>query len=111
MATASPSISASVEVLELRFMTELATEIAPIAVPTPNSAVNSGSPAATSEPNVMTRTTAAMPMPMSSVALCPASSATALPPMLTARPAFSPCAEMSFSASCEALLTSDCGTL
>jgi len=63
--------------------------------PTPATAVSNGSPAATSDPNVMTRTSAATSTPMTSVAPVSGLARSASPPASTvnpaARPASSPC--------------------
>ncbi|CAM5523485.1 hypothetical protein SCHAM137S_01874 [Streptomyces chartreusis] len=55
--------------------------------PTPTTAVSSGSPAAASEPNVTSRTTAAIAMPITSAAPpAPPPSSMALPPASTVSP-------------------------
>ena len=56
-------------------------------MPTPRIAVSNGSPAATSEPKVITSTTAATATPITSVALCSPCACIASPPYSTARPA------------------------
>ena len=58
-----------------------------IPVPTPISAVSSGIPAATSEPNVMISTTAATATPRPSVAPVSGTPCTASPPNSTVNPA------------------------
>ncbi len=58
---------ASVGVIELRSAKPVATVMPRLPMAMPMMAVINGRPAATSEPKVMARTTAAMPMPMSSV--------------------------------------------
>ena len=70
-------------------------------MPTPMSAVSSGSPAASSEPKVMTRTTAAMPMPISSPAPSSGIAVSASPPISTVSPEARACCAASFSASRE----------
>jgi len=67
MPTASPSIIARVGALSLTPRKEAAPIMAAIVPTTPRAAVSSGSPAATSEPNVIMRMTRATPMPISSV--------------------------------------------
>ncbi len=59
-------------------------------MPTPMMAVSSGSPAATREPKVMTRTTAEMMMPMISVEPPSGIAWRALPPVSTVSPASRP---------------------
>ena len=56
-------------------------------MPTPITAVSSGMPAASSEPNVMTRTTRAMATPMTSAEPPMLVSFRASPPMAMSRPA------------------------
>ena len=68
MPTARPIIIARVEVVVPRSSTFASAVIVETPMPTPMSAVSSGSPAAISEPKVMTRTTAAIAIPMISVA-------------------------------------------
>ncbi len=69
-------------------------------IPTPMTAVSRGSPAAATEPKVISRTTAASPMPMASPAP-PAAGwvASAVPPVSTVRPA-SRASSTAFSNAC-----------
>ena len=77
---------------------------------TPMIAVSSGRPAATSEPNVMTRTTRATRIPMPSAApAAVACSANASPPTATVRPASSSVATASCIASSSAAVSSTAG--
>ncbi|CAM5434536.1 hypothetical protein SALBM311S_04731 [Streptomyces alboniger] len=66
MPTARPIINASVEVVSPRSRALARAVMVETPIPTPMIAVSSGSPAATSEPRVTTRTTAAMARPMTS---------------------------------------------
>ncbi len=63
-------MTARIEVVALSDTNPLAAVISPTPVPMPNSAVSSGRPAATKDPNVMNRTTAAIEMPIASDAPC-----------------------------------------
>lgn len=83
MPTARPIIIASVEVVEPRSRTLASAVIVETPMPTPMRAVSSGSPAAISEPKVMTRTTAAMATPMISVAPVSGITWSASPPIST----------------------------
>ncbi len=92
MPTARPSIIASVLVVLDRPSTLPSPVISAMPRPTPITAVSSGSPAASSEPKVITRTTADIAMPIAS-AEPPASppAIRAVPPMSTVRPASRAC--------------------
>lgn len=88
MPTARPIIIASVEVVEPRSSTLASAVIDETPMPTPISAVSSGSPAAMSEPKVMTSTTAASAIPMTSVAPVSGITWSASPPISTVIPLF-----------------------
>ncbi len=68
-------------------MNPVAIWMQPMPIITLSSAVSRGKPAATSEPKVMTSTTAATTRPMTSVALCSGCPSTAVPPNSTPIPA------------------------
>ncbi|CAM5239975.1 hypothetical protein SGRIM128S_07936 [Streptomyces griseomycini] len=75
------------EVVEPRSRAEASAVMVATPMPTPMTAVSSGRPAASSEPKVMTRTTAATPMPMiSAVPVC-GTAWSASPPISTVSPA------------------------
>ena len=90
--------------------TKLAATVMPvIATPRPMSAVSSGSPIATTEPNEMSSTTMATPMPISSDSR-PGSSTLAFitsPPNWTSRPASCAVAPAAVSSSIAASDTSE----
>lgn len=86
MATASPSMVARTVVVLPRSSTLARAKIEVTAMPTPTSAVASGSPAAIREPKVITRTTAAIATPMISPAPRCNFSRTASPPASTVSP-------------------------
>lgn len=88
MPTARPIIIARVEVVEPRSRVLASAVIAETPMPTPMRAVSSGRPAATSEPKVMTRTTAATAMPMISLLPVCGTVWSASPPISTVSPAF-----------------------
>ncbi len=92
MPTARPSIIASVPVVADRPRVLPSAVISAMPRPTPTTAVSSGSPAATSEPKVITSTTADSAMPIASL-LPPASplDISAVPPISTFSPASRPC--------------------
>ncbi len=77
---------ARIEVVEPRSSTVARAVISDTPMPTPMSAVSSGSPAAISEPKVMTSTTAAMATPMTSVAPVSGITWSASPPISTVSP-------------------------
>ncbi len=90
MPTARPIIIARVEVVEPRSRTFASAVIEETPMPTPMIAVSSGSPAATSEPKVTTRTKPAMTTPTISPAPVSGMVWRASPPTSTVRPL--PCA-------------------
>ena len=98
MPTARPIISASTGVFEFSSSEPDASMIPAIPMPTPISAVSSGIPAASSEPNVMISTTAATATPRPSVAPVAGAPCTASPPYSTSNPAWRPGAAVSFNA-------------
>lgn len=87
MPTASPIIIASVEVVDPRSRTLASAVMVETPMPTPMSAVSSGSPAATSEPKVTTRTRPAMTTPTISPAPVSGIAWSASPPISTVSPA------------------------
>ena len=89
MPTASPSINARIGAVLDISMTLEAQRIPAIPVPTPISAVNIGSPAATIEPNVISSTTIATMTPMPSVDPMAGACATAPPPSSICSPSTS----------------------
>ena len=82
-----------------------------IPMPTPMIAVISGMPAATREPKVITSTTRATAMPISSATGAVVSSVSASPPMATRSPAASRAASASSSAAWSAAVELDGGLL
>lgn len=96
---------------ELRSTNALVRVIADTATTMPKTAVSRGSPAASSEPKVMTSATAATARPISSPALCSDFTWTALPPMLTVRPALSPRSATDFRSARARSVTSAWATL
>ncbi len=60
-------MTASIGVVELIWATAVAANSRPMVTPTPTTALRSGSPAATNEPNVSTSTTSATRRPSASV--------------------------------------------
>ncbi|CAM5394778.1 hypothetical protein SCYAM73S_04352 [Streptomyces cyaneofuscatus] len=99
MPTARPIIMASVEVVEPRSRAVASAVISETPMPTPIRAVSSGSPAAISEPKVMTRTTPAMATPMISAAPVCGMTWSASPPISTFMPLFCASLPASFSES------------
>ncbi len=82
---------ARIEVVEPSSSALASAVIVETPMPTPIRAVSRGSPAATSEPKVMTRTTAATAMPMTSVAPVSGTAWSASPPTSTVSPASRAC--------------------
>ena len=80
MPTASPSIVARVPVELLTSVNPLAIATPIIPMATPTRAVTRGSPAASSDPKVITSTRAATAMPIASAGLWPTFSCAASPP-------------------------------
>ncbi len=99
MPTARPIIIASVEVVEPRSSTFARAVISETPIPTPMSAVSSGSPAAISDPKVITSTTAATATPMISVAPVSGITWSASPPISTVIPLLCAASPASSSAS------------
>ena len=69
MPTASPSITASIGVVELMLARRVRSSMTAMVTPTPVTAVSNGSPAATREPSTSVSTTSATPNPAASVTL------------------------------------------
>ena len=87
MPTASPSITASIGVVELMVASRVISIMMAIVIATPVTAVSSGSPAATRDPSTSVRTTSATPRPAISTMLSLGSSVLkACPPMSTVAP-------------------------
>ena len=81
MPTASPIISARTGVFALSSRNPDAVVMPAMPMPMPTSAVSSGSPAASSDPNVITRTSAATSTPRISVAPVSGAARVASPPI------------------------------
>ena len=87
MPTPIPSIDASAGAQSGTSITAASPPISALEMPSPNSAVASGSPAATTEPNVSSRTSAAMARPTISEEISPPSAfAITCPPSSIRRP-------------------------
>ena len=87
MPTASPSITASIGVVELMVARRAMSSMTAMVTPTPVTAVSSGSPEATREPSTSVSTTSATPRPAISVTLNLGSSMLkAWPPMSRVAP-------------------------
>ena len=71
MPTASPSINASMGVVDVSSANAVTKKMPAIETPTPIIAIMSGMPAASSEPSVSSSTTKAMITPIASVGLMP----------------------------------------
>lgn len=110
MATAKPSMSASVGVVDDRSTKPVAAVITPTPIAMPNKAVKRGRPAATKEPNVMTRTTAATATPITSVRPLSDWISNASPPTSTVRPSSRAWSTAAFSASRASSVSSAAGT-
>ncbi len=106
MPTARPIIIARVEVVVPRSRALASAVIVETPMPTPIRAVSSGKPAASREPKVITRTTAAIAMPMISVDPVSGVAVSASPPTSTVSPALRACSAVSVRASLEASFSS-----
>ncbi len=107
MPTASPIMTASIGAVFETGANAATTEMPPNAAPTPTSAVRSGMPAESSDPNVITSTTPANITPSNSVVVRPKSvSWNTSPPNATTRPASRAVSPVAVTSSIEASVTS-----
>jgi hypothetical protein len=107
MPTARPSLLPSAGVTDDSSTNPLSV-VLPV-IPIPRTAVSSGIPAATSDPNVTSRTNKATTMPMASAELAAGVSESASPPMATRSPASSARSRVLSSASLSAAVRSTAG--